>query len=456
MFPVQFDMLWQQFLAHGIVSEEIILEEIMLLLREKSQRESLIREQRILAHIRDLLEELFPANATSLYHAKVFDLLLTYAERRRTYLAAKAGAFYTPRHLAYLLANFLQPQQGEVIADFACGGGRLLWSVYLFLQAASRTGPLTFDPDGLPNEYSWWKSESTNVTLLGCDIQSTATLQTQALLHLAGGGQHARIWHTDALSHTFFQQWEKGGLPQLDGVIANPPYGSIVDQESLAEPLKQMKANNAELLFIELMLQLLKPGGRAAIIIPDGVLFRREKAVCALRKRWIEEHEIRAIISLPAGAFAPTTNVKTSIVLFRKGGTTQRIWCYDLAYDGYTLDRHRSPCFERSDLPDVLTKYAIRFARIPPHEHHETPWLRETQILNRLPALSHWHTDLQLQWENVPPDRLSYWYAQPYVRGDTTSSRVTPLHEPKDWEIIPTNLPETMTLLPAYYRPSLE
>ncbi|MEL6354318.1 MAG: N-6 DNA methylase, partial [Cyanobacteria bacterium J06627_28] len=124
------------------------------------------------------------------------------------------------------------------------------------------------------------------------------------------------------------------------------------------------KTKKTELLFLALFLRLLQTGGRAAIIVPDGVLFGSSKAHKKLRKMLVEEQKLDGIISMPSGVFKPYAGVSTAIVLFTKtnSGGTDQVWFYDMQADGFSLDDKRTAQPDKSDLPDILTRWRKREA----------------------------------------------------------------------------------------------
>src|SRR5271170_3914112 len=128
-------------------------------------------------------------------------------------------------------------------------------------------------------------------------------------------------------------------------VLANPPFAGSLDYEATAKDLQQIvKTKKTELLFLALFLRLLKVGGRAAVIVPDGVLFGSSKAHKELRRMLVEEHKLDAVISLPAGVFRPYAGVSTAILVFTKTGVggTDFVWFYDVEADGLSLDDKRA------------------------------------------------------------------------------------------------------------------
>jgi type I restriction enzyme M protein len=124
--------------------------------------------------------------------------------------------------------------------------------------------------------------------------------------------------------------------------------------ESDINPSLPTRVNKTELLFLHLILRVLDMGGRCAVIVPDGVLFGSSKAHQEIRKTLIEDNRLDGVVSMPSGVFKPYAGVSTAVLLFTRGGTTDRIWFYDMAYDGFSLDdkRHLTP--EQNDIPDLL------------------------------------------------------------------------------------------------------
>jgi type I restriction enzyme M protein len=144
-------------------------------------------------------------------------------------------------------------------------------------------------------------------------------------------------------------------------ILANPPFKGSLDEETVAKDLlRTVKTKKTELLFIALMLRLLKPGGRCAVIVPDGVLFGSSKAHLDLRKILVDGHKLEAMISMPSGVFRPYAGVSTGILIFTKtnSGGTDHVWFYDMQSDGFSLDDKRNPV-SGSDIPDVLEKWSL-------------------------------------------------------------------------------------------------
>lgn len=159
--------------------------------------------------------------------------------------------------------------------------------------------------------------------------------------------------YTDTLSKAFNDE------RAYDVVLANPPFKGAIDAADV-NPSLPAKGKKTEILFLHLFLRLLDNGGRAAVIVPDGVLFGSSNAHVEIRQKIIEENQLIAVISMPSGVFRPYAGVSTAILIFTKGGTTERIWFYDMEHDGFSLDDKRQPTPDENDLPDALACWQHR------------------------------------------------------------------------------------------------
>nr|HMN28585.1 N-6 DNA methylase [Caldilineaceae bacterium] len=153
-----------------------------------------------------------------------------------------------------------------------------------------------------------------------------------------------------------------GEVGDFDVVLANPPFTGNIDKSDIGESLRGLDTSKTELLFVELILQLLRTGGRAAVIVPEGLLFGSTRAHRTLRQKLVKENQLNAVISLPGGVFQPYTGVKTSLLLFNRDGSTDEVWFYEVGADGLTLNAKRSEQYERNDLWDLTLKYRLRYA----------------------------------------------------------------------------------------------
>ena len=193
-------------------------------------------------------------------------------------------------------------------------------------------------------------------------------------------------------------------------VLANPPFAGSLDYESTAKDLQQVvKTKKTELLFLALFLRLLQTGGRAAVIVPDGVLFGSSKAHRILRKILVEEQKLDAIVSMPSGVFKPYAGVSTAILLFTKtnSGGTDEVWFYDMQADGYSLDDKRTPQPENSDLADILARWRNREAERKRARTHQSFLVPKAEIADNDYDLSiNRYKDVEYEAVEYDPPRV--------------------------------------------------
>jgi type I restriction enzyme M protein len=256
------------------------------------------------------------------------------------------GQFRTPRHIIATMVAMMDPKPGDEICDPACGTAG-------FLVAASEhvrdTHPSVMSDAAQRNHF--------HASMFhGYDFDSTM-LRIGSMNMLMHGIESPDIRYRDSLSEGVSDDAEKYTL-----ILANPPFAGSLDYESTSKDLQRVvKTKKTELLFVALFLKLLKPGGRAAVIVPDGVLFGSSKAHKDLRRMLVEDQKIDGIVKLPSGVFKPYAGVSTAILLFTKtnSGGTDHVWFYDVQADGFSLDDKRNP-IEANDLPDVLARWGSR------------------------------------------------------------------------------------------------
>ena len=188
----------------------------------------------------------------------------------------------------------------------------------------------------------------------GFDMDRTM-LRIGAMNMMLHGVENPNIEYKDSLSEVNSEK------EQYTLVLANPPFKGSLDYDSVSnELLKLTKTKKTELLFLALFIRLLKVGGRAASIVPDGVLFGNSNAHKAIRKEIVENHKLEAIISMPSGVFKPYAGVSTAIMIFTKTGAggTDKVWFYDMKADGYSLDDRRTPIID-NNIEDIVTRFNI-------------------------------------------------------------------------------------------------
>lgn len=256
------------------------------------------------------------------------------------------GQFRTPRHIIDLMVQMSSPRPDDEICDPACGTAG-------FLVAASEHLRSTHPEVFTNKEQRHFFHHS---MFHGYDFDSTM-LRIGSMNMLLHGVEQPDIRYRDSLSESVSGEGEKYSL-----ILANPPFAGSLDYEATAKDLQNVvKTKKTELLFLALFLKLLKPGGRAAVIVPDGVLFGSSKAHKELRRMLVEDQKLDAVVKLPSGVFKPYAGVSTAILFFTKtnSGGTDDVWFFDVAADGFSLDDKRNPV-EANDLPEVLTRWAQR------------------------------------------------------------------------------------------------
>ena len=273
--------------------------------------------------------------------------------------AGKNGQFRTPRHIIKLLVELVSPQLGHKIADPACGTGGFLLGAYQYLvtqldkdkdkKQPDEDGFIRSSKSALLNENT---KEILGKSLQGYDID--VTMVRLGLMNLMMHGiDSPNIDYKDTLSKGYHQAGE------YDIVLANPPFTGSIDKGDINEELS-LKTTKTELLFIERIYNMLKMGGTAGIVVPQGVLFGTGKAFVEARKLMIDKSELKAVITAPSGVFKPYAGVSTALLIFTKGGETEDVWFYDMQSDGYSLDDKRAKQDGYGDLQDIVINYNKR------------------------------------------------------------------------------------------------
>lgn len=275
------------------------------------------------------------------------------------------GQFRTPRHIIQLMVEMTAPSPKDEICDPACGTAG-------FLVAAGEYVRREY-PSVLIDAVQ--RRHFHDSMFHGFDFDSTM-LRIGSMNMLLHGVENPDIRYRDSLSESV-----GGDEDMYSLILANPPFAGSLDYESTSKDLQRVvKTKKTELLFLALFLRLLKPGGRAAVIVPDGVLFGSSSAHKAMRRILVEDHQLHAVVKLPSGAFRPYAGVSTAILVFTKtnSGGTDHLWFYDIQADGWSLDDKRSPLLPedklgpvpvgaltgadhvKNNLPDVLERWDQR------------------------------------------------------------------------------------------------
>ncbi|MBX7226939.1 MAG: type I restriction-modification system subunit M [Chitinophagales bacterium] len=287
----------------------------------------------------------------------------------------KNGQFRTPRHLIQFMCELIDPDWTDKICDPACGTGGFLVGAYQHILT-KYTSPeeITIDENGLKrfkrfggdkiSKLEVW-NDLNEKTFFGFDVDQTMVRigLMNLILH---GIKIPQIENTDTLSKKYDQIHKDG---EYSVVMANPPFTGRIDKGGMSDKLK-IEGTQSELLFLIRISKMLRPGGKAAVIIPEGVLFGSSKNQKQTREILLKDNQLEAVISLPSGAFKPYTGVKTAILLFTKAEEdsqkwhTEKVWFYELKNDGYSLDDNRRKLAE-NPLPIAVDAYRKRAIETP-------------------------------------------------------------------------------------------
>ncbi|MCJ7871471.1 class I SAM-dependent DNA methyltransferase [Phaeobacter sp. J2-8] len=276
--------------------------------------------------------------------------------------AGQNGQFRTPRHIIKLMVNLMAPTPKDIICDPAVGTCGFLVAAGEYLR--DHHPKMLRDPEQRDHFH--------NSMFHGFDFDSTM-LRIGAMNMTLHGVDNPDIAYRDSLAEEHGADEGRYSL-----ILANPPFAGSLDYDTTSKDLlKIVKTKKTELLFMALFLRLMRTGGRAAVVVPDGVLFGSSKAHKDIRKMLVEDHQLEAIIKLPSGVFRPYAGVSCAIVIFTKtnSGGTDNVWFYDMTADGMSLDDKRTPLLEdaklgpvpevaltedehaKNNLPDILTRW---------------------------------------------------------------------------------------------------
>jgi len=273
--------------------------------------------------------------------------------------AGKNGQFRTPRHIIKLICELVDPQFGQRIGDPACGTGGFLLGAYQYIitQMDKDKDKKKPDEDGfVRSSVSGLLTQKVKKTLeqsfYGFDFD--ITMVRLGLMNLMMHGiDNPNIDDIDTLSKSFIED------KLYDIVLANPPFTGSIDKGDINEGLT-LNTTKTELLFTERMFNMIRNGGTAGIIVPQGVLFGAAKAFVQARKKLVDEAELKAVITMPSGIFKPYAGVSTAILIFTRAGETEHVWFYDMQSDGYSLDDKRTKLDGYGDLQDIVARYKKR------------------------------------------------------------------------------------------------
>lgn len=295
------------------------------------------------------------------------------------------GQFRTPRNIIEMMVELMQPKVGDTICDPSSGTCGFLMAAVEYVEEHHSKD--INKPDN--------RKHFNNDMFTGFDFDKHM-LRIGAMNMLLHGIENPSVHYRDSLQ----DQGDANISEAYSLILANPPFKGAVDFDIVAPDLLRALGKNpivkktapkykteidedgveiqvevktkgptekSELLFLALILRMLKVGGRAAVIVPDGVLFGSTKAHKSIREKIINEQKLEAVISLPSGVFKPYAGVSTAILIFTKtnSGGTDNVWFYDMKADGLSLDDKRTqlfkegatPTHEQSNIADIISRF---------------------------------------------------------------------------------------------------
>jgi len=302
-----------------------------------------------------IIDELDISGQTSDVQGDIYEYLLS-----QLATAGKNGQFRTPRHIIRTIVELVDPDVNDRICDPACGTAGFLFTAYRYiLRKYTNPDMVVEDEEGdwhnligdhITEQKAWDKLHQD--TFYGFDFDST--MVRIALMNMVLHGIRApHIEPTDTLSNQY------SGEEEFTVILANPPFKGSIDKNDINDRLT-LGTTKTELLFVEKMFRLLEIGGKCGVIVPDGVLFGSSNAHRDLRKLLLEKCQLEGIVSMPSGVFKPYAGVSTAVLIFTKGGNTEKVWFYDMEADGYSLDDKRTPLDRKGDIPDVIERFRKR------------------------------------------------------------------------------------------------
>jgi type I restriction enzyme M protein len=316
----------------------------------------------------------------------IFEYLLTHLGQ-----SALNGQFRTPRQIRVMMVEMIDPEIGDTIYDPACGtGGFLIDAVEYILSKYSTEmqevpiyGEEWLEKRGqtveeakqeIPTLQTYRKGPGEKIpdwnilerSIYGIDV--SRQLMRIAMMNLVLHGiRKANVKRANTLS-------DMGGLSEDDlnrrykVILSNPPFAGVLPRESIRKDLPT-NSKKSELLFLAVMMEALAPGGQCAVVVPEGLLFGSTKAHVDLRRKLVEDYNLRAVVSLPAGVFKPYAGVKTGVLVFyrpdngvsKKTKASHKVWFCEIRADGFDPDKitggARPETPDRNDIPDLLRQW---------------------------------------------------------------------------------------------------
>jgi type I restriction enzyme M protein len=325
-----------------------------------------IDEPTVLTQVVNLVDGLHLDQADADTKGDLFEHVL-----RQIKQAGELGQFRTPRHIIRAIVAMLDPKIGETIYDPAAGTAGFLAAAYNHIRLANSS------PSGIHEDEVEGKRQKRGIgdklsakqisilqnnTFYGNDVDPKMVRLATMNLTLRGL-PNVRIQLRNGLTTTQDSERKRELDIPLEGyhvVLANPPFSGRLDKDRIVDEVKVGTSTSTEILFLKYMMDCLRPGGRCGVIIPEGVLFGSTGAHKELRRQLIENNTVEAVLSLPGGVFQPYSGVKTSVLFFCKGGTTDKVMFLHADNDGYKLDANHDTPIEADDLPMLANAYLTR------------------------------------------------------------------------------------------------
>lgn len=279
--------------------------------------------------------------------------------------SGKNGQFRTPTHIIELITELVEPKLGHKIADPASGTAGFLLAAYKYIISEFTSDEYKQKDDNgfirgtLADKLDDQGKKILNEqTFYGFDIDPTM-IRIGLMNLMMHGITQPKIDYKDTLSKNYNED------NFYDVVMANPPFAGSMDKGDL-NPSFTVSSTKSELLFLERIYKMLRIGGTAGVVIPQGVLFGSTNAFITVRKLLLDKCELKAVIAMPSGVFKPYAGVASAILLFTKGGETKNVWFYEMKGDGWSLDDKRNPKIlpngyrDFEDLHIIIEKYKKR------------------------------------------------------------------------------------------------
>jgi len=254
------------------------------------------------------------------------------------------GLYRTPGHIRQMMVAMIDPDFSDIIFDPACGTAGFLFDTYDYMIDKIRNGSRKIPRTNVRNKFY-------RIGIGGIEYQGRIRKMAAVNMYIRGLNPH-NIMQGDSLKmYNPAQDAESKTV-----VIANPPFGAERDQPAYPNVWEDYsKESETTILFVKLMFDYLKTGGRCAVVVSEGFLTWGQGSACALRKMLLTEANLRAIISLPQGVFVSKggQGAKTSILYFEKGQPTDFVWFYKIENDGFSMGTNRKP-IENNQIPELL------------------------------------------------------------------------------------------------------